>query len=64
VGAAIAQVVRVNRYYSDKELEYFVPWAKRFGNLDALSETVATVAAAVFAPITEGTFRALSKPAN
>lgn len=57
---AIVQVVRVNRYYSDKELEYFAPRAKSFGSIDTLAETVATVANGVFGPITEETFRAMS----
>jgi len=60
----IIQVVRINRYYREKELEYFTPRARRFGSLDDLAETVAKVAAAVFEPISEGTFRALSKPAT
>lgn len=54
---SIVQVVRVNRYYSDKELEYFAPRAKRFGSIDDLAETVATVARSVLVPITEETFR-------
>ena len=60
----IVQVVRINRYYSDKELEYFAFREKRFGNIDALAETVATVARGVFRPITEKTFRALSRAAT
>lgn len=61
---ALVQIVQINRYYRDKELEYFVPRAKRFGSVDDLSETIETVAAAVFEPITERTFRALSKSAT
>ncbi|HRQ56408.1 MAG TPA: hypothetical protein PLN31_03260 [Azoarcus taiwanensis] len=58
------QIGRVNVYYKDKELEYFVPRAKRFGNIDRLVETVDQVAKAVFHPITEESFRALSQPAT
>lgn len=59
--AAIVQVVRVNRYYSDKELEYFAPRAKTFGSIDDLAETVATVARHVLIPIIEESFHALPK---
>ena len=58
---AIVQVVRVNRYYFDKELEYFAPRTKRFGSINALAETVTTVANGVLGPITEESFRALSR---
>lgn len=61
---AIVQVLRINRYYRDKELEYFAPRAKSFGNLNNLTDTIARVAAVVFEAITEETFRALSKPAS
>ena len=61
---AVVQVVRVNRYYSDKELEYFAPHAKKFGSIDTLAETVAIVANGVFGPITEETFRVLSVEAK
>jgi hypothetical protein len=57
---AIVQIVRVNRYYSDKELEYFSPRAKNFGNIEALADTVHQVAKHVLKPITAETFRSLS----
>lgn len=59
--AAVVQVVRVNRYYSDKELEYFSSRAKRFGDITALAATVKNVGRGVFDPISEGTFRAWSQ---
>lgn len=54
---AIVQIVRVNRYYSDKELEYFAPRAKRFGSIDDLAKTVATVANGVLVPILDNKMR-------
>lgn len=48
---AVVQVVRVNRYYSDKELEYFTPRAKRFGSIDMLDNTVQGVAKGILVVI-------------
>jgi hypothetical protein len=59
-----AQIARINVYYKEKELEYFVPRAKQFGSIDRLTGTVAQVAKAVFNPITAETFRALSQDAT
>lgn len=58
------QVARVNVYYKEKELEYFVPQAKRFGSIERLSQTVHQVAKGIFNPITEKSFRALSRQAT
>jgi hypothetical protein len=57
--AAVVQVVRVNRYYAGKELEYFTPRAKSFGSIDALHETVCTVAKAVLGVVSGKAFIAL-----
>ncbi len=58
------QVARVNVYYKEKELEYFVPQGKRFGGVERLSQTVHRVARGIFNPITEKSFRALSRQAT
>ncbi len=58
------QIARVNVYYKEKELEYFVPQAKGFGSVERLLKTVDQVAKAVFNPITEKSFRALSEQAT
>ena len=55
------QIVRVNRYYKTKELEYFVPRAKRFGSAEDLAAAVHRVSKNVFNPITEITFRSLAQ---
>lgn len=55
------QIVRLNLYYREKELEYFVPRAKRFGSVERLRKVVERVAKAVFNPVTAESFRALSK---
>lgn len=55
------QIVRVNRYYKSKELEYFVPRTKSFGSVANLAGTVDRVSKGVFNPITENTFRALAQ---
>lgn len=57
------QIARVNRYYKHKELEYFVPRAKSFGSIENLVGVVVQVSKGIFNPITEGTFRSLSKEA-
>lgn len=59
----LMQVARVNKYYKEKELEYFVPKAKRFGSVERLAETVDRVARAVANPITANSFNALSQQA-
>jgi len=56
---AVVQVIRVNRYYADKELEYFTPRAKSFGNIDTLHATVCVVAKAVVEIIWGKAFREL-----
>jgi len=61
--AALAQVIRVNRYYSDKELEYFTPRAKSFGSIDMLNSTVCTVAKGVLGVVHGKAFLALYHPA-
>lgn len=62
--SAVVQIVRVNRYYSDKELEYFAPRSKGFGSIEILAKTVQHVAKRVFEPITEETFRGFSQEAT
>lgn len=62
--AAVTQVVRVNRYYSDKELEYFTPRAKSFGSIDLLHATVCTVAKGVLGVVHGRAFLALYHPAT
>lgn len=60
--SAILQVIRVNRYYSDKELEYFiVPRYKKFGNIGNLAETVAAVAKGVCEFILEKYLKAIQE---
>ena len=59
----ICQIIRVNRYYQEKQLEYFVPIAKHFGSVDEFHDIVAKVSKAVFDPITEDDFRALADKA-
>ena len=53
------QIVRVNRYYKSKELEYFAPRAKSFGSVEQLASAIDRVSKGVFNPITESTFPAL-----
>lgn len=57
------QIARVNRYYKNKELEYFLPRAKSFGSVEALSSVVLRVSRGIFNPITANAFHALSKEA-
>lgn len=57
------QIARLNRYYKNKELEYFVPRAKCFGSVQALSNVVLRVSGGIFNKITASTFCALSKEA-
>ena len=60
--SAILQVIRVNRYYSDKELEYYiVPRNKRFGSIDTLAETVSIVAKGIGEFIVEKSFKAIQE---
>ncbi len=58
----LIQIARINKYYKSKELEYFVPRAKNFGNVERLAEVVDRVSRGIFNPITEGSFRALRRP--
>lgn len=58
------QIVRINVYYKEKELEYFVPRAKSFGSVERLAKTVDRVAKAVFNPVTAESFRSLSQKAT
>lgn len=58
----LIQIARINKYYKSKELEYFVPRAKNFGNVERLAEIVDRVSRGIFNPITEGSFRALRRP--
>lgn len=58
----LIQIARINKYYMCKELEYFVPKAKNFGNIERLAEVVDRVSRGIFNPITEGSFRALRRP--
>ena len=55
----VAQVVRLNRFYSAKELEYFVPRTKRFGNIEQIAYTVGTVAKAVLGVVHHESWRSL-----
>ena len=59
----VYQLVRVSRYYQGKQLEYFAPASKRFGSVEAFRVIVEQVSKAVFNPIAEGDFRALSSKA-
>jgi hypothetical protein len=54
------QIARANRFYKRKELEYFVPSTKSFGNVDNLSRVVEKVSRGIFNPITDAAFRRLS----
>lgn len=58
----LIKIARVNHYYKGKELEYFVPKAKNFGNVERLAEIVDRVSRGIFNPITDGSFRALRGP--
>ena len=55
------QIVRVNRYYQGKQLEYFYSTAKQFGVIENFRNIVSQTSKAVFSPITEINFRLLSK---
>jgi hypothetical protein len=57
--ADVAQVVRLNEFYSAKELEYFVPRAKRFGNIEQIAYTVGIVAKGVLGVVFHESWRAL-----
>lgn len=57
--AEVAQVVRLNRLYSAKELEYFVPRAKRFGSVEQIAYTVGTVAKAILGVAHHESWRSL-----
>lgn len=57
--ADIAQVVRLNSFYSAKELEYFVPRAKRFGNIEQFAHTVGIVGKGVLGVVFHESWRAL-----
>ena len=54
------QIARLNVYYRDKELEYFAPKPKSFGNVDRLRNTINQVAKAVVNAIIAETFRSFS----
>lgn len=56
--ADVVQIVRVNRFYSAKELEYFVPRAKRFGSIEQIAYTVGTVAKAILGVVHNESWRA------
>ena len=55
------QIARLNRYYKNKEIEYFVPRAKSFGSVESLSVIVDRVSKGIFNAITVNTFRAMSQ---
>lgn len=57
--ADIAQIVRLNAFDSAKELEYFVPRAKRFGNIEQIAYTVGIVAKGVLGVVFHESWRAL-----
>ena len=52
-------IVRVNRYYQEKHLEYFTAINKQFGSIMEFELIVEQVSNAVFNPITEQDFRSL-----
>jgi len=60
----VCQIIRINRYYRGKQLEYFAPTAKRFGSIDEFQATVEKISRAVSAPITFDDFRELSSEAT
>lgn len=55
----VAQIVRLSRFYSAKELEYFVPRAKRFGSIEQVAYTVGTVAKAILGVVHHESWRVL-----
>ena len=57
----VRQIVKVNRYYQEKHLEYFTATAKRFGSVESFRNIVSQTSRAVFNLITEEDFRALSR---
>ncbi|SRR5581483_292365 len=57
--ADVAQVVRLNKFYVGKELEYFVPRSKRFGSTEQIAYTVGTVAKAILGVVHHESWRAL-----
>jgi hypothetical protein len=57
--ADVTQVVRLNRFYVGKELEYLVPRAKRFGSIEQIAYTVGTVAKAILGIVHHESWRAL-----
>lgn len=56
----VQQIIQINRYYQEKQLEYFSGTAKRFGSMEDFCNTVEKISRAVFNPITAENFRALS----
>ena len=56
----LMQVARANVHYRKKEFEYFVPLAKRYGNVTQLLKTVQQVGKGVGIPVTANSFRKLS----
>lgn len=57
--ADVAQVVRLNKFYVGKELEYFVPRSKRFGSTEQIAYTVGTVAKEILGVVHHESWRAL-----
>ena len=57
----IRQIVRVNHYYQEKQLEYFYATHKHFGSIENFRDIVNQTSQAVFISITDNDFRALSK---
>lgn len=57
----IRQIARVNRYYQEKQLEYFYATHKLFGSIKNFRDIVNQTSQAVFIAITDNDFRALSK---
>lgn len=52
------QIGRLNRYYQNKELEYFVPRAKHFGNVDQIFSAVLRISKRTFDLTSASNFRA------
>ena len=55
------QIIKINRYYQEKQLEYFTASAKQFGSIEYFQEIVSQTSKAIFNPITDEDFYALSK---
>lgn len=60
----VRQIIKINRYYQEKQLEYFTATAKQFGSIENFQTIVNQTSRAIFNPITDEDFYELSKNAT